>query len=104
MYAVIRSGGKQHRVEPGDRLKVEKLEGDVGSQIELGDVLMVEKDGKVTLGEPVIAEAKVTVTVLGQDRHKKIIVFKKKRKKQYRRTRGHRQPYTELLVDDIELK
>ncbi len=103
MYAVIRSGGKQHRVEPGDLLKVEKLEGDVGSQIELGDVLMVEKDGKVTLGEPVIAEAKVTVTVLGQDRHKKIIVFKKKRKKQYRRTAGHRQPYTELLVDEIKL-
>ena len=103
MYAVIRSGGKQHRVEPGDRLKVEKLEGDVGSQIELGDVLMVEKDGKVTLGEPVIAEAKVKAKVLGQDRHKKIIVFKKKRKKQYRRTRGHRQPYTELLVDEIKL-
>ena len=104
MYAVIRSGGKQHRVEPGDRLKVEKLEGEVGSKIELGDVLMVEKDGKITLGEPVIAKAKVKATVLGQDRDKKIIVFKKKRKKQYRRTRGHRQPYTELLVDAIKLK
>ncbi len=104
MYAVVRSGGKQHRVEPGDRLRVEKLEGDVGSKIELGDVLMVEKDGKVTLGEPVITKAKVKATVLGQDRDKKIIVFKKKRKKQYRRTRGHRQPYTELLVDDIKLR
>ena len=104
MYAVIRSGGKQHRIEPGKRLKVEKLDGNVGSKIELGDVLMVEKDGKVTIGKPVIANAKVGVTVVGQDRNKKIIVFKKKKKKQYRRTRGHRQLYTELQVDDIKLK
>ena len=104
MYAVIRSGGKQHRVEPGKRLKVEKLPADVGAKVDIGDVLLVEKDGKVTIGEPVIVKAKVSCTVLGQDREKKITVFKKKRKKQYRRTRGHRQPYTELHVDDIKLK
>lgn len=104
MYAVIKTGGKQHRVSPGDRLKVEKLDDTVGSQIELGEVLLVEKDGKLTLGNPVISKAKVKATVLGQDRGKKITVFKKKRKKQYRRTRGHRQHFTELLVEDIKLK
>ena len=102
MYAVIRSGGKQHRVKPGDKLRVEKLDGEVGSKVELGEVLMVEDDGKVTVGDPLIPKAKVTATVLEQDRAKKIIVFKMKRKKQYRRTRGHRQPYTELRVDKIK--
>ena len=103
MYAVIRSGGKQHRVEPGTTLKVEKLDAEVGKKIELGEVLMVESDGKVTVGDPLVAKAKVKATVLDQDRARKIIVFKKKRKKQYRRTRGHRQAYTELRVDEIKL-
>ena len=102
MYAVIRSGGKQHRVEPGTRLRVEKIDGKVGSKIELKEVLMVEADGKVTIGEPLIPKAKIKATVLEQDRAKKIIVFKKKVKKQYRRTRGHRQAYTELRVDEIK--
>lgn len=104
MYAVIRSGGKQHRVEPGERLKVEKLSADIGAKLDIGDVLMIEKDGEITIGKPVISKAKVACTVLGQGRDKKITVFKKKRKKQYRRTRGHRQTYTELHVDDIKLK
>jgi large subunit ribosomal protein L21 len=103
MYAVIRSGGKQHRIEPGKTLKVERLDAEVGKKIELGEVLMVADKGKVTLGDPVVASARVRATVLDQDRARKIIVFKKKRKKQYRRTRGHRQPYTELRVDEIKL-
>ncbi len=103
MYAVIRSGGKQHRVEPGSKLKVERFDGKVGSKIELKEVLMVENDGKVTIGDPLIKKAKVRATVLDQDREKKIIVFKMKRKKQYRRTRGHCQPYTELLINDIKV-
>ena len=103
MYAVIRAGGKQHRVEPGDTFKVEKLDGEVGSKVELKDVLMIEDDGKVTVGSPLVPEASVQATVLGQDRNKKIIVFKKKRKKQYRRTRGHRQAYTELRVEAISV-
>ena len=103
MYAVIRAGGKQHRVEPGDTFKVEKLDGEVGSTVELKDVLMVGEDGKVTVGSPLIPEAKVQATVLEQDRNKKIIVFKKKRKKQYRRTRGHRQAYTQLRVEEISV-
>ena len=103
MYAVIRSGGKQHRVEPGNTLKVEKLEVEVGSKVELDQVLMVASDGDVTVGTPLVGKAKVKATVLGQDRAKKIIVFKKKQKKQYRRTAGHRQPFTELRIDEIKI-
>ena len=103
MYAVIRSGGKQHRVEPGSKLRVEKLEGKVGSKIVLNEVLMVENEGTVTIGEPLIPKAKIKATVLDQDRGKKIIVFKKKVKKQYRRRNGHRQLFTELRVDEIKL-
>ena len=103
MYAVIRSGGKQHRVEPGNTLKVEKLDVEVGKKIKLDQVLMVASDGEVKLGDPLVAKATVEATVLGQDRAKKIIVFKKKVKKQYRRTAGHRQPYTELRIDKIKV-
>ena len=103
MYAVIRTGGKQHRVEPGSKLRVEKLDGDVGSKIELKEVLMVEADGTVTIGDPLIPKAKIKATVLDQDRAKKIIVFNKKVKKQYRRTNGHRQLFTELRIDEIKL-
>lgn len=102
MYAVIRSGGKQHRVEPGRTLKIEKIEGEVGSKVELKDVLLVVDDGKVSIGEPLLPKATVNATVLAQDRHKKIIVFKKRQKKQYRRTRGHRQDFTELRIDQIQ--
>jgi large subunit ribosomal protein L21 len=102
MYAVIRSGGKQHRVEPGQTLRVERLAGEVGAQIELGEVLMVGGDGKVTIGEPLVPDASVQATVIAHDRAKKIIVFKKRRKKQYRRTNGHRQDFTQLRVDEIK--
>ena len=94
MYAVVRTGGKQHRVEPGSKLRVEKLEGAVGSNIELNEVLMIADEGTVTVGDPMIPKATITATVLDQDRAKKIIVFKKKVKKQYRRTKGHRQLFT----------
>jgi large subunit ribosomal protein L21 len=102
MYAVIRSGGKQHRVEPGTTLKVEKLDAEIGKKIDLDEVLMIGGEGQVQVGDPVLSKATVTATVLDHDRARKIIVFKKKRKKQYRRTRGHRQPYTELRVEDIK--
>lgn len=103
MYAVIRSGGKQHRVEPGTTLKVEKLDVEIGKQIDLGEVLMVGGEGDVQVGDPTLSKARVRATVLDHDRARKIIVFKKKRKKQYRRTRGHRQPYTEVRIEGIEL-
>jgi len=102
MYAVIRSGGKQYRVAPGQTVRLETQAGDVGSKIDLGsDVLLVENDGKVQVGSPLVANVKIEATVLEHDRAKKILVFKKKRKKQYRRTQGHRQNYTAVRIDNI---
>ena len=101
MYAVIRSGGKQYRVAPGQTIRLEKVAGDVGTKVEIKDVLLVENDGNIQLGTPVIANVTVEGTVIEQDRAKKIIVFKKKRKKQYRRTQGHRQDYTAVRIDKI---
>jgi large subunit ribosomal protein L21 len=101
MYAVIRSGGRQYRVTPGQTTRLPKVSGEAGSKIELGDVLIVENDGKVEVGNPLVAKARIEATLLGSDRSKKIIVFKKKRKKQYRRTHGHRQDFTEVRIDRI---
>jgi large subunit ribosomal protein L21 len=101
MYAVIRSGGKQYRVTPGQTIRLETVAGEVGSKVELGEVLLFENDGNVQVGVPLVANAKVEATVLEHDRAKKIIVFKKKRKKQYRRTHGHRQDYTAVRIDRI---
>jgi large subunit ribosomal protein L21 len=101
MYAVIRSGGKQYRVMPGQTIRLEQLAGEIGAKVELGNVLLVENDGNIQLGSPVIANAKIEATVVESDRAKKILVFKKKRKKQYRRTQGHRQNYTAVRIDNI---
>jgi large subunit ribosomal protein L21 len=101
MYAVIRSGGKQYRVAPGQTVRLEKVAGDVGAKVELGDVLLVENEGNVQVGNPLVTNAKVQATVVENDRAKKIIIFKKKRKKQYRRTNGHRQDYTAVRIDSI---
>jgi large subunit ribosomal protein L21 len=101
MYALIRSGGKQYRVTPGETIRLEKLAGEVGAKIELGNVLLVENDGNIQVGNPLIANAKIQATVVEHDRGKKILVFKKKRKKQYRRTQGHRQDYTAVRIDNI---
>jgi large subunit ribosomal protein L21 len=103
MYAVIRSGGKQYRVSPGQTIRLEKVGGDVGSKVELGEVLLVENDGNVQVGAPLVANAKIEATVVENDRAKKILIFKKKRKKQYRRTRGHRQDYTAVRIDKISV-
>ena len=100
MYAVISTGGKQYRVSEGDKLRVEKLTGDVGATVEFGEVLMVGGD-KVAIGKPFVAGAKVVAEIVAQNRAKKIIVFKMRRRKNYRRKNGHRQPYTELKVTGI---
>ena len=100
MYAVIRSGGKQYRVTPGQTVRLEKLAGDAGSKVQLDNVLMVEDGGNVQLGSA-LANAKVQGTIIESDRAGKILVFKKKRKKQYRRTNGHRQSYTAVRIDEI---
>jgi len=101
MYAVIRSGGKQYRVSQGGSVRVEKLDGEVGSSITLADVLLIGGEGDVKIGTPTVDGAQVTGTIVDQGRGKKIRVFKMKRRKGYRRTQGHRQDYTEIRVDAI---
>lgn len=100
MYAVIKTGGKQYRVSEGDRLRVEKLDGAVGDTLEISDVLMLGGD-KVAIGAPIVSGAKVNLQILAQGQGKKIIVFKMRRRKRFRRKNGHRQPYTELKVTGI---
>ena len=102
MFAVIRSGGKQARVAPGDSIRIEKLEGAVGDKIELSEVLMVGDDGEPRVGTPLVEGAKVVGTITAQARGPKITVFKMKRRKGYRRKQGHRQAYTEVCVEKIE--
>lgn len=100
-YAIVNTGGKQYRVQPGDTIRVETLSGDEGDLVELEDVRMVSDEGEVTLGSPTVAGAKVTAEILGRGKAKKIIVFKYKAKTRYRRKNGHRQQYTELRITDI---
>jgi large subunit ribosomal protein L21 len=102
MYAVIKTGGKQYRVEPNDILKIEKLEGEAGDKIEFTEVLMVGEDGDTVIGAPLVEGAKVTAEVLEQARAAKIIVFKKKRRHNYRRKKSHRQHQTVVRISDIK--
>jgi large subunit ribosomal protein L21 len=101
MYAVIKTGGKQYRVAANDVIKVEKLEGEAGATIELDQVLMLGEGADTTVGAPLVDGAKVVATVLEQTRADKILVFKKKRRKKYRRTKGHRQDITVLRITDV---
>jgi large subunit ribosomal protein L21 len=101
MYAVIKTGGKQYKVSPGDTLKVESLAGEKGDTVELSDVLLVEDGGSVKVGTPVVTGAKVTAEVVRQGRGKKVLVFKHKRRKSYRKLNGHRQGFTELKIKEI---
>lgn len=100
MYAIIRTGGKQYKVQPGDVIRVEKLENALGSEFDLTEVLLVGGEAPV-LGEPTVKNAKVTVVVTKQTKERKVIIFKKKRRQGYRRFKTHRQPYTELFVKAI---
>lgn len=102
MFAVIRTGGKQYKVSKDDVIRVEKLEGKAGDKINIDDVLMLSDGKKSTLGEPVVAGAKVTGEIVEQKRDDKIIVFKKKRRQNYRRKQGHKQPVTMLKITDIK--
>jgi large subunit ribosomal protein L21 len=101
MYAVIETGGKQYRVAPGDLVRVETLPGEVGSEVELGRVLAVVNDSNEVTAGSGAADARVKGTIAGHGRGDKVIVFKFKRKKQYKRTIGHRQNYTEVKVSEI---
>ena len=100
MYAIIRTGGKQYKVQPGDVLRIEKLEADLGAEVEMTDVLCIGGD-ELIVGEPMVKNAKVTMVVTNQRKGEKVIIFKKKRRQGYRRLTGHRQLYTEVFVKAI---
>lgn len=101
MLAVIKTGGKQYIVSPGQKIKIEKLDKKEGSEITFDEVLVLEKGKKVEIGTPLIEGAKVTGKVLSQGKAKKVIVFKYKSKKRYKRKKGHRQPFTEVEITKI---
>ena len=104
MYAVVKTGGKQYRVAKDDVLTVEKLDAEAGAVIELTEVLAIDDGKGLTIGTPMIDGARVAATVLEQKKADKVIIFKKKRRKNYRRTRGHRQPLTVIRISDILAK
>ena len=101
MYAVIKTGGKQYRVSAGQKIKVEQMPADVGSEITLDQILMVGEGESVKIGTPVIEGATVKATVLSQGRHGKVKIFKMRRRKHYIKHQGHRQNYTEIRIDTI---
>ena len=100
-YAVIRTGGKQYRVAPGDIVRIERLAGDIGAPVEFTEVLLTGGEGAVRIGTPLVDGALVRGTILEQGRLRKILVYKKKRRKNYRRRRGHRQSVTTVRVTEI---
>ncbi len=101
MYAIIRTGGKQYQVAAGDTLRVEKLQGEVGETVELSDVLLIADGDDVKVGKPVVDGAKVVAKIAEQGKAKKVLVFKKKKRKGYRVRNGHRQLFTALSIEEI---
>ena len=101
MYAVIKTGGKQYRVAAGEKIKVEQIPADVGSEITIDQVFMVGEGDAVKIGTPVVAGASVKATVVSHGRHDKIKIFKMRRRKHYQKHQGHRQNYTEIRIDAI---
>ena len=101
MYAVIKTGGKQYKVVAGERLKVEKIAGDVGATVVIDKVLMISDAANTTIGAPLIAGATVSATVLSHGRADKVMIFKFRRRKHYRKTQGHRQSFTEIQIGEI---
>ena len=103
MYAVIKTGGKQHKVAEGEILKVEKLKASEGEPVDITDVLLIEKDGEGTLGSPFIEGAKVTAKILRHGKEDKVTIIKMKRRKDYRKKQGHRQNYSEIQIEQISV-
>lgn len=101
MFAVIKSGGKQYRVAPGDKLKLETLVADVGQKVTLGEVLAVGDGADVCVGTPFVQGAAVTATVLAHGRRDKVTIFKMRRRKHYAKSGGHRQNFTEVQIDTV---
>jgi len=104
MLAVIKTGGKQYLVEPGDKLKIEKIDKEPDKEINFGEVLLLEKNKKLEIGTPFLKGTKVKAKVLEQNKYKKVIIFKYKPKKRYKKKTGHRQPYTLVEIKSIETK
>ena len=104
MFAVLKTGGKQYKVSQGDVIQVEKLEGNVGDKVTLDQVLMISEDEKVDVGAPVLEGSQVTGEIIDQAKGKKIIIFKKRRRQNYRRKNGHRQLITHLKIIEISKK
>jgi len=102
MEAIIETGGKQYKVEPGMKIKVEKIPGSPGEEVKFEKVLMVNKNGETFVGAPILSGALVTAEIIHQDRSKKIIVYKRRPKKGYKRTIGHRQYFTEVKIKEIQ--
>ncbi len=102
MYAVIKTGGKQYRVQAGEKIKVEQIPADVGATIVIDQVLMVGNGDAVTLGKPLVTGAQVNATVVSHGRHDKVKIFKMRRRKHYQKRQGHRQNYTEIQIGEIK--
>jgi len=101
MYAIVQTGGKQYRVQPGEVVRVESLPGDVGGTVELKQVCLVQGDKGLQVGKPWVDRARVTAEIIEQGRTRSITIFKKHRRKNYRRTKGHRQGFTQIKITDI---
>ena len=101
MYAVVKTGGKQYKVAPGEKLKIEQIPADVGAQVTLDQVLMVGEGESVRVGQPTVSGASVMATVVAHGRGDKVKIFKMRRRKHYQKHQGHRQNYTELRIDSI---
>jgi large subunit ribosomal protein L21 len=103
MYAVVKTGGKEYRISKGDIIRVEKMEGKPGDQVTLKDILMVSQEGQVQFGTPYLANATITGEIVQEAKGRKVLTYKMKKRKNYRRFKGHRQTYTYLQVNDINL-
>ena len=101
MYAVVSTGGKQYRVKEGDILRIEKIPGDVGENFSFDKVLLLSDGSELTIGEPTVPNASVNARIVQQGKSKKVLVFKYKRRKRFRRKQGHRQPFTAVQIDSI---
>jgi large subunit ribosomal protein L21 len=101
MFAIVKTGGKQYKVAPGDQIAVERLQGDVGAEISLDHVLAISDGDSGAIGRPILSDASVRARIVQQPRGTKVIVFKKKRRKNYRRKHGHRQELTVLRIEEI---
>jgi len=104
VYAIIRTGGKQYKISPGDTIRVEKIKGNAGESVELADVLLYAEGEKILTGAPLLPNIKIVGEILGQGRAKKVIVFKMKRRKGFSKKQGHRQSFTTLKIKEINVQ